>query len=219
MKQMPTLANPQHQSRWGLINSLIITLAFLFYSSLAFSDEIPQPRHTGPFYIDSFYGSSSENEASYYGINLALITPERNQQPSYYGLLKFARLDDETRASQEDDLDELFLGGGIQLNGFLTPYLEAGIDVLDPGGQIFDRFGDGFEILINEIFNNNFDDCRDDDTCTSIQFDRYIKVGVKARINRTIEAGVFYERTTINSEDGDNSFFYNILGVNVGVRF
>lgn len=219
MMRMPTSANLPGLNRWGLISKLIIIFAFCSYNEPVYSEEITPVQNSTPFLIDSFYGASSENDSSYYGVNLGIISTEHNHKHSYYGLLKFAHLDDKKRASQGDDLDEFFLGAGLQLNGTLTPYIEAGLDVFDPGSQIFDRFEEGFEILINEIFNNNFEDCRDDDTCTSIQFDRYIKIGVKARLNRSIVAGVFYERATINSEDGIDSVYYNIFGAHLGVRF
>ncbi len=173
----------------------------------------------GPFFIESYLGKSTLNNASYKGVDIGLAIPEANQSVSYYGLLKYVQLYDKRRESLDSDLDEVFLGAGLKLTSKYSPYFELGLDFVDPGGQIFDRFGDGFEILINEIFNNNLGDCRDDDSCTDIQLDRYFKFGLKTTLQQNIILGIFIERSSINSEDGVDTVYYNILGGSIGYRF
>lgn len=123
------------------------------------------------------------------GIDTGPSTAEISQALSYYGLLKYVQLPESQYDEENSDLDEIYLAGGIQFNTRFSPYLEFGVDIFDPGGQIFDRFGEGSEILINEIFNNNLGDCRDDDSCTNIQFERYFKAGAKASIQQNIIPG------------------------------
>lgn len=95
-----------------------------------------------------------------------------------------------------------------------------GIDIFDPSGQLSDRIGESFEQLLNEIFNNNLGDCRDDDTCTKIKFDRYLKAGLKTHISKKITLGIFIERISVDADEVSTQDGIHTIGaVSLGIRF
>lgn len=196
---------------------------FLFLSFFSFgvfaNENLDQADHSeSQYFIDTYYGESHISNKTYVGLDLGINKSFNDEKNTGFFVLRFTDLED-TSVTNKDGSDDVMLGAGFSYNSTISPFIEAGFDVADPIDDLVQRFADGFEIMFNEIFNNNFGDCRDDDTCRKVRIDKYFRTGVRAQLSSYMTLGVFFERVSVGSNISNDTVYHKVVAASIGIRF
>lgn len=211
---MPISANSHVLIRWNLIlkhikiqkdfilfkksfYSLTAIILFLF-SSQSFAKDY--------FLLESFAAKSSNQDRRFISLDIGEFSKEQGSGSAPYLKARLVSISEPSRSFTEDS-SGIYLGFGVSGQSTIAPYIEAGIDVVDL-----------VDIIVEEALELN-EECEETNTCEHVHRDAYIKVGIRATINKRLLVGAFFERIAITNDDTIGFPYHNVTGLSLGYLF